>query len=353
MMRFNVPFILDEQYIDDLKRLEGRLYAVHFSLHQPVLADARVRLHAQGLQPIINGLQQIPGVKKYLLANARFQSAENYRAGGALSRLIACLEQLMAGGVLHGIIFSDGYFLRALSDAAPHLATRLEAIPSINFMIDSAERLEAVMAILNGSRFLPPDKIPLDRALNRRPESLRDLAAVIRERYPEMRVELLANEGCLNHCAFRGTHEALIAAANVGAPIDTFRLNRDLGCVRILSETPHCVLSSPFIRPEDLSRYADAADIIKICGRTLGSRFLRRAVSAYAAERYEGNLLDLLDAANWMTQHWDLPNSKLPEGLMERLTTCDQNCSACKVCRELFQQHARALAVHLQTFERT
>ncbi len=353
MIRFNVPFILDEQYIGDLKRLDGRLYAVHFSLHQPVLADARIRLHTQELQSLVDGLQRIPGVKKYLLANARFQSADNYRSEGALTQLIACLEQLMAGGVLHGIIFSDGYFLRALSDAAPHLATRLEAIPSINFMVDSAERLEAVMALLRGSRFLPPDKIPLDRALNRRPEPLRNLAAVIRERYPEMRIELLANEGCLNHCAFRGTHEALIAAANVGTPIDTFRLNRDLGCVRILSETPHCILSSPFIRPEDLPRYAAVADIIKICGRTLGSTFLRRAVAAYAAERYEGNLLDLLDAANWMAQHWDLPNSKLPGGLIEQLATCDQNCSACKVCREVFQQHARALPVQLRTFDRT
>jgi collagenase-like PrtC family protease len=218
-------------------------------------------------------------------------------------------------------------------------------------MIDSVAKLEAVLALVHASRFLPPGKIPLDRALNRCPGALREMVAVIRKRYPDVLVELLANEGCLNHCAFRATHESLIAAANAGIPIDTFCLNRDFGCVRILSEAPHRILASPFIRPEDLPHYTDVADIIKISGRTLGGAFLRRAVAAYTAGRYDGNLLDLLDAAHWMGQQWDLPNGKLPADLLERLTACDQTCTACTVCREIFDRHARALPMHLQTFD--
>lgn len=353
MMRLNVPFILDDQYIGDLKRLGETLYAVHFSLHQPVVSDARIRLHTRDSQALIDGLQQIPGVKKYLLANGRYQPAETYRADGGAAPLVECLEQLVAEGVLDGIIFSDGYFLKAFSDMAPELAARLEAVPSINFMIDSAAKLAAVMAVIQDSHFQPPDKIPLDRSLNRCPAALRRLTDDIRNRYPDMRIELLANEGCLNNCAFRATHEALIAAANQGTAVDTFRLNRDLGCVRILSETPHRILASPFIRPEDLRRYADVADIIKICGRTLGGRFLRRAVAAYAAERYDGNLFDLLDTANWMGRHWDLPNRDLPPDLPERLAACDQTCMKCTACREIFGRHARPLPVELRAFERS
>jgi collagenase-like PrtC family protease len=163
-----------------------------------------------------------------------------------------------------------------------------------------------------------------------------------------MHIELLANEGCLNHCPFRATHEALIAAANTGTAIDTFCLNRDLGCMQVLSERPHRILASPFIRPEDVRHYADVADIIKICGRTLGAAFLSRTLTAYASGGYTGNLLNLLDAAHWMAQHWELPNSKLPPDLLLKLLiTCDQNCTACDRCQNIFQQHVRNLPLHI------
>ena len=351
MFRFNVPLIPDQPYIDDLNRLGERIYAVHFSLHQPILADARVRLHTRGLQPMVRALRGVPAARKYLLANSRFQLDKLYRSGSSLTRLIEFLEQLLAGDVLHGIVFSDGYLLKALSDAAPQMAACLEAIPSINFMIDSASKLSAVLALVGSSNFLMPGKITLDRSLNRRPGALADLAALIRKRHAGMRIELLANEGCLNHCPFRATHEALIAAANTGAPMDTFRQNRDLGCVRIMSEAPHRILASPFIRPEDLQHYTDVADIIKICGRTLGSTFLRRAVAAYAAGKFTGNLFDLLDASHWMGERWELANHRLPEDLYERLVSCDQNCTVCDACAKQFQQHARALPVALKTFD--
>ena len=350
MIRFNAPFILDNAYIDQLNRLGKRLYAVHFSLNQPVLADARVHLHTQEIESLIEGLQRVPAARKYLLANGRFQAAVHYKADGASAQVIENLERLMAEGVLHGVIFSDGYFLKALSDGAPRLADRLEAIPSVNFMIDAAPKLAAVMEMVGDSRFLPPSKISLDRSLNRCPGALRDLAALIRKRYAGMHIELLANEGCLNHCPLRSTHEALIAAANTGTTIDTFCLNRDLGCMRVLSERPHRILASPFIRPENVRHYADVADIIKICGRTLGGTFLSRVLTAYADGKYSGNLLDLLDAAHWMAQRWELPNSGLPENILQQLTACDQNCATCELCQKIFQQHARELPLHFAPF---
>lgn len=349
MMLFNVPFIPDSAYIDDLSRLGKTIYAVYFSLYQPMVADARIRLENRDIQDLIDGLKRIPLPAKYLLANGRFQSADNYLARDGLAPLIGYLERLVEEGVLDGIVFSDFYFLKALSKATPQLAAQLEAMPSINFMIDSPEKYNAVMAMVDNSGFRMPRKMTLDRSLNRRPKALHDLAEHIRKHHGGMRIELLANEGCLNHCAFRSTHEALISAANAGISMDTFGLNRDLGCIRTLSETPYAIMASPFIRPEDMDRYSDVADIIKICGRTLGGAFLSRVVKAYATGHYDGNLFDLLDSTSWMGQHWDLPNGRLPANFFDRLFRCDQNCSACSVCRDLFKQFAQALPLHFET----
>lgn len=350
-LSFNAPYIPGDAYTRQLARLDRQLYAVHFSLYDGAVSDARVRLRCQDPRTLIDGLKRLAFPRKYLLANGRFQPAGHYRADSGLDRLIRQMARLQTAGVLHGIIFADPYLLKALSDAAPDLAARLEAVPSINFMIDTAAKLASVLALVAGTRFRPPAKITLDRALNRQPRALDQLAAFIRKNHPGLRIELLANEGCLNHCPFRATHEALIAAANDGAAADTFQLNRDLGCMRHLAQAPHRILASPFIRPEDLHRYTGVADIIKICGRTLGPAFLTRTLAAYAARYHDGNLFDLLDAAHWMAQRWELPNAALPAGLLDRLTACGQDCDTCEACLALFQRHARRLPLHLEAFE--
>jgi collagenase-like PrtC family protease len=347
-MRLNVPFIPETAYAAFLDGLGGRLHSVHFSLYDPGLNDARIRLQTREMEALVAGLQALPQPKKYLLANARFQAATLYGTARGTTGLVAQLALLKEAGVLDGIVFADPYLLMALSDKAPELVASLEAVPSINFMIDSVAKLEAALAAINASRFLPPSKLPLDRSLNRSPAALGVVAAAARARLPGIQIELLANEGCLDHCPFRASHEAHIAAANLGHRIDTFRLNQDLGCMRLLSEAPHRILASPFIRPEEVSRYAGLADIVKICGRTLGRTFLVRTIQAYTAEAYAGNLLDLLDAANWMAASWNLPNQDLPADLGKQLAACASDCAACTVCRDIFRRSARRRPLHLK-----
>jgi hypothetical protein len=341
-MLLNVPFIPGPAYGRFLNSIGRHLHSLHFSLEDPALSDARIRVRTIEEKKLVDQLKSVSGPRKYLLANGRFHSPQSYDAVGGVVNLAERMERLHAQGVLDGIVFSDAYFLFALSDAAPELAARIEAVPSVNFMIDSAQKLDTVLEIIEKSRFRPPGKITLDRLLNRRPEALSDLVAVARHRSPDIRIELLANEGCINHCPFRPTHDALIAGANAGLGVDTLRLNRDLGCMRVLPDAPHRILSSPFIRPEDQSRYEGIADIIKICGRTLGGAFLTKTVSAYVAGRYTGNLLALLDAANWMAEKWEILNEELPENYFELLSTCDQNCKNCTACRDLFRRYARS-----------
>jgi hypothetical protein len=258
------------------------------------------------------------------------------------------MERLHLAGVLDGMVFSDAYFLCAVSDAAPDLAACMEAVPGVNFMIDSVSKLDAVLDLIGQTRFRLPGKITLDRSVNRVPKTLSTLTTAAQHRFPGTKIELLANEGCLNHCPFRSTHDAHIAAANMGVDYDTFHLNRSLGCIHILSRSPHRVLASPFIRPEDVHRYEESAEIIKICGRTLGKAFLTNAVGSYIKGSYDGNLLALFDSTHWMAESWDVQNQALPDDFFDRVTTCTHLCRDCTGCRDLWEQIADPLPFRLK-----
>lgn len=352
MLPLNVPFLPEPSYISFLNDLGPRLHAVHFSLHDPVLCDARVRLEQVSLQTTIDLLARLPGPKKYLIANGRFQPKGTYIGPVGLSGLIERLERLLDAGVLDGLIFADSYLLTALGDTAPAIVSRLEAIPSVNFSIDSIGQLKVLMDLVVAGGFRLPGKITVDRDLNRRPARLASLSKAIRRRWPMLKIELLANEGCLMYCPFRSTHEALIAATNNATcsdgHFDTQRLNEGLACQRQLTQFPHRILASPFIRPEDVCRYQGSADLIKVCGRTLGAGFLERSVAAYAQCRYRGNLLDLLDAAHWMADRWNIPNGDIPENFLDVLSACEQDCTDCDFCRTHFDHHARSKKLQLQ-----
>jgi hypothetical protein len=85
---------------------------------------------------------------------------------------------------------------------------------------------------------------------------------------------------------------------------------------------------------------APFAGLIKICGRTLGHRFLMTAIQAYLQEGYTGNLFDVLDACHWMAATVDLPNHGLPRDFWRQVTACRKACRSCEVCRAIWTQTA-------------
>jgi collagenase-like PrtC family protease len=344
---FDVPFVPEDAYLAFLQKRAARLYACHFGLYHPGLADGRCRLRTLPMDRLIEYLRELPGPRKYLVVNSRFQRPEAYRDSRELRGVLERFEALLVAGVLDGIVFADAYYLRALSDAGPSVAAALEALPGVNFMVDTAARLAALLELIQDTRFRLPSKIVLDRSLNRRPGELARVAADCRRLQPGIKVGLLVNEGCLEHCPFKLTHDAHISLTYTGTGLDTFGLNRELGCMRYLREHPPRVLRSPFIRPEDIRRYRETVDFFKICGRTLGGAFLQRVASAYMNGGYRGNLFDLLDALDWLAAEVDLPNQRLPEDFHARLTGCRGDCERCDYCSELYGALARPRPLHL------
>ena len=335
-MLFDVPFLPDDDYIRFLTRQRKHLNSVYFSLNRPEIKDARYRLKMMNPDDLIPALRSIPGVPKFALLNSRVHPPGDYLDPEKVERAADTLRRFKESDVLDGIAFADAYFLKALSEVAPASVQGLQAVPSINFMIDTPDKLHAVLdCISSAAPFRLPEKVFLDRSLNRNWKRLEQVLQWCRREVPQLKIGLLVNEGCLYQCPFKPAHDCLIACSHMDMHVDTFSINQAFGCIQILRKSPAEIFRSPFIRPEDVARYADLVDVLKICGRTLGAVFLARALQAYIDRAYHGNLLDLLDASNWMADEVYLANDQLPQDFIERMTGCSKDCRHCDACREL------------------
>ncbi|PIE60573.1 MAG: hypothetical protein CSA31_01470 [Desulfobulbus propionicus] len=334
----DVPFLSDQSYVEYLEKRADEIDSLHFALFNHDRLDNRILLHNLGDdKPAVEQLARLHGPRKYALLNSRFYPQSLFTDKERTRMVLKALEICLDHNVLHGIIYCDHYLLQRFAEVSPELAAELEAVPSVNTMLDSFAKIDAHLSYISDTGFKPPEKIVLDRSLNRDLDLLAEISLRIRAKFPNIHIEVLANEGCLWYCPFKLSHDAYIALANASGetPLDTF--NCRLGCVKIYQESPHHLFFSPFIRPEDIDLYLYHVDTIKLCGRTLGSDFLKNVIEAYRHRQYQGNLLDLLDAVNWLADKLHIDNSLLSFDFAGTLSMCDHRCDICGFCMELFQ----------------
>ena len=349
-MKFSVPFIPDSDYINFLSRRRNQLASVYFSMGHGQALDARVQPSPWEQNDLIQGLKRLGDVPAYALLNTRFLHPEHY--GDQSRTIMGQLEELHRERPLAGMVVTDFYLVQALAQVAHPLAPALELVPGINCMIDSPEKARAFLGMIRESGFKTPSRLIADRSLNRNLPALETLVKSLGQDDPDMEIELLANEGCLAHCPFKLSHDAQVSFSNTGLCREqTARLNRELGCRSQFMAHPEQIFTSPFIRPEDQNHYAAHVTTLKLCGRTLGPRFLERCIRAYQAQRYEGNLLDLLDASHFMADHFHLDNSALGKGFLQRISLCTKQCKPCKVCRDLHSRTIHPKPVQLKRYK--
>ena len=338
-MKLSVPFIPDDQYIRFLEEKRLGLESVYFSLPFGPVLDSRMRFKEMGLHEFSDALNPLKNIKKYCLLNSRFIHPDGYHDSLFLNRTMDRLEFLVLRSNMTGIVFSDAYFLNALSQTKRDIIPGLEAVPGINCMMDSSQKVFAFFDLIENAGFKLPGKIVLDRSLNRNLPQLEKTVWEIKGRYPSIKIELLANEGCIDHCPFKFAHDAQISFSNLGISRDKNDLaNKAFGCHAYFIKNPERFFKSPFIRPEDLSAYNWLADTIKLSGRTLGVKFLINCINAYAGGAYDGNLLSLMDAAHGLSDLVHIENKKLDPGFLSMLTSCSKDCRSCKICRDLLLQ---------------
>jgi collagenase-like PrtC family protease len=260
------------------------------------------------------------GVKLDLLLNANC-----YGPAAASPRLadhaISVVERLCSETGIDVVTTTSPFIAAALKERFPGLILRA----SVNMRIGGAQGMSYLADVF--------DSFYLLRDYNRDFERIGEMREWCDRNGKDLCI--LANSGCLSFCSGQTFHDNLVAHEHqLIEPV-----SRDvLVCRRFLADKKNWValLQATWIRPEDLHHYAGHFSIAKLATRMHSNP--GRVIEAYAAGRFAGNLLDLLEPGYGdVLDGYILDNTKFPQDWHERITSCQRGCERCPYCRGVLE----------------
>ena len=148
---------------------------------------------------------------------------------------------------------------------------------------------------------LGADELTLHHRVNRNFDELRRMLEYTKS--GDMKLRVIANNVCLHDCPYQINHGCGQAHASQEKDRDKcIYLDYNLlKCNYAKISTPSALIASEWIRPEDIHYYSQICDevgnnnfSVKLLERTKTTDFLKRVITAYLDERFDGNLIDIL-----------------------------------------------------------
>jgi len=287
------------------------------------------------LERILDSLPKVPNEVYFSLQNKEWGSCRtdvSEPCGGELSLTLGLLKSreidaniIMNAACYGNRQFSSNFlqsfrgFLQYLSDlkiailtiADPFLIKETKRVFPGSYVVVSSVCDVRTPNMVDYFNELGVSRIILSPDLNRNPEEISNLAS-----RSEAEIELILNEGCLLCCPYKQAH------FRYNAHKTRFEAKEQSGfkyinlCGGMCLEDPKRIKESPFIRPEDLEFYESLGIFFfKVAGRNMGPEWIIRTISAYQNRSYEGNVVDLLNSKEFLSDRVYIPNKtlKIPE----------------------------------------
>jgi collagenase-like PrtC family protease len=214
-------------------------------------------------------------------------------------------------------------------------------------------------------------------------EANRDLALLRGLVRAGARVEVLVNQTCIHDCPYRFHHLNTSSLASQEATQERPWFEYPiLECGLELIRDPVKLVSGIFVRPEDLSVLEEVGvHRFKISGRNQTTAWLVRAATAYAARRYDGDLLDILSyvqnrgprgALRRLEERGEIPetvsplarafetlgtleidNRRFPPGFLRRVVATDcahTSCATCGYCASVARRVVKIAGRPLEAY---
>lgn len=255
------------------------------SLQLPGIGRRAVRRHVEAARKHGIGFN-------YLMNAACLDNLEFTRGGQkSLRKLLDWVVEIGA----ESVTVASPFLLRIVKACYPSLRVRVSVFAGVDH-VRKAKMWEEMGA----------DCVMLDSLLvNREFELLRAIRKAVK-----CELQLLLNNNCMQSCALSPYHMNTLAhASQSGHHTRGFFVDWCfLQCTAMKLQDPVNYIRSEWIRPEDLHLYeAMGYDSFKITERGAPTDVLARRVAAYAKRRFDGNLLDLVQAYGFREIRGDAP----------------------------------------------
>jgi len=234
------------------------------------------------------------------------------------------LDSLTEQGVGR-IILAHPVLIRAAKRTHPNLHV---TVSSFN-MVDNQTKVRYF-------RDMGVNRIILAAELNRQ---LGKLGTIVRS-FPELEFEIILNNGCNYYCPFEYFHGVSQSHSHVCA-VDR-QESYTAQCIGQLLAEPWTVLTSPFVRPEDVETYEDLGiEFFKLAGRNASTDWILHALAAYQGRDYCGSIVDILNRTYRLSSFraerpLKIQNKKIA-GLLESVSGCQDYDEMYAVAIELYK----------------
>lgn len=189
----------------------------------------------------------------------------------------------------------------SITVASPYLCELIKTqFPHLKVSISVYNRVRTLQQIKYWEE-LGADEITLFHSVNRDFNTIKKF--LTHTKLSGLKLRLIGNNSCLHECPFHSNHAVGHShASRKGDLSSKFHIDYHiLSCNNLKIKHPSKLISSEWIRPEDVHYYEEAClDAgntnlsIKLTDRSRTTDFLVRVVKAYKERNYEGNLLDII-----------------------------------------------------------
>jgi collagenase-like PrtC family protease len=329
-MKLIVPAVFEHGFLDTVAPLPvGHLYGA-------VGGDAGLRANQWLPQPKMEELgayvehARERGIPFFYCLNVACLGNREFTAEGQrwLVERLGSLEDM----AVEGVVLSNPYLIAFTRKRFPRLKIAVSTAAAID-SVDKALFYEGQGAsVLYLPEFINRD-FPLLRQIRQRVHA--DLV-------------LLANVGCLLHCPIRQYHINLVSHSNESLELGTYVDYPLMWCSQEKVRDAGQMLKSPWIRPEDLEVYEELGiEQFKLGGREMDRPWIERAVTAFAARRYDGELNDLILGFDHLEPYGRLP-VRIPNRALDgfinffrRKHDCRVGCRDCRYCDDYAHDRIR------------
>jgi len=327
--RFSVPYNNDFSLLEklvEIKELNGnRIEGIYLPFPQEYAGSGRVvsKIAKEDIIKLIKFCHE-NGIKTSLTINFTCQGMEEYKPE-FVSKVIKLIKFFHKEHELDAVILANPLYIQKIKKEVPTIKVIASAFSDIDCVNRAVffEKLGADVLTLNG--------------LNRNLEVLKEIKELV-----NCELKLMVNEGCLYKCPFRSFHSNFTSHASreEKPPIDFCAES----CVRLRKLYPFLIITSDWILPQWLGYYKDITKSFKIVGRTMPSNWIIKRTKNYLEERFEGNLLELVESA--VPQFLQVYKAYVDVfhfdyEFFKKVTSCDKNCFKCKYCEELAKKVVR------------